>query len=109
MIVSVGSRRFLAPVLKTLVHNAVLCKGNTTFHSRNWVAGNEHAVSDVWVLLDVTLRHWEFVFLSFETSGTKYPVTKRRMNKLTELHLYPCENLKHSLLYAARVQMLYSA
>jgi len=51
MIVSVGSKRFLAPVLKTLHHNAILAKGNTTFHSRKWVAANEHAVNDVRVLL----------------------------------------------------------
>jgi hypothetical protein len=51
MIVSVGSKPFFAPVLKTLVHNSVLVKGNTAFHSRNWVVGNGHAFSDVWVLL----------------------------------------------------------
>jgi len=51
MILSVGSKRFLDPDLKTLVHNAVLVKGNTTFHFHNWVAGNGHAVIDVWVLL----------------------------------------------------------
>jgi hypothetical protein len=51
MILSVGSKRFLDPDLKTLVHNAALVKGNTTFHIHNWVAGNGHEVSNVWFLL----------------------------------------------------------
>jgi hypothetical protein len=51
MIVSVDSKRFLVPALKPLAQNAVLAKGNTSSDSRPWVTGDEHAVSDVWVLL----------------------------------------------------------
>jgi len=42
---------YWGPVLITSAPNAVYANGNTMFYSRNWVAGDEHAVSDVWVLL----------------------------------------------------------
>jgi len=79
------------------------------FYSRNWIAGDEYAVSDVWVLLgccDASSLGIQFPEPS--DVGNQILGDERHLNKLPVLHLYPCENLKHPLLYAARVQMLYS-